>query len=61
MNLFLHGFLWSIFATCLFAPNYSYRLVQQAIATEPVISNDIIGGKHITCNEIENEHEDAKF
>ena len=38
-----------------------YRLVQQAVATEPVISSDIIGGKHITCNEIENEHEDAKF
>lgn len=38
-----------------------YRLVQQAVVTEPVISSDIIGGKHITCNEMENEHENAKF
>jgi len=30
-----------------------YRLVQQAVATEPVISSDIVGGKHISCNKME--------
>ncbi len=40
-----------------------YRLIQQAVATEPVISSDIIGGKHIACNEMEDQNkcEDATF
>lgn len=30
-----------------------YRLIQQAVATEPIITSDIIGGKHMASNEME--------
>jgi len=37
-----------------------YRLVQQAVTTEPVIGSHIVGGKHMTFSEMEDNSKDEE-